>query len=452
MASTIEQLENRTGRLNISIDPETFEKAMKQAYNKNKNRFSIPGFRKGKAPFSLVINFYGEGSLYEEALALALDPAYKAALEEHEVEPFSQPKVDIQEIGLDKGVKFSADYAQKPQVTLGKYTGFTAYRPNSEVTDEEVDRAIDEKRVEMSRLVPADDRPIKEDDQVLMDYQGSVDGVPFQGGTAENYTLEIGSGSFIPGFEDQMIGHKSGEEFDIQVTFPEKYHSEELANKEATFHIKVHEVKEKQIPELTDDFVMDISEDCDTVAEYRQQVREKLEKERNRQADQEFQNNILEQVVADSEYEISDLMVQDEAERQFNQQAQSMMYQGFNMQMYLSAIGMTAQQYMQQLTAPALEKIKSSFTLEAVADQEDLQISDEEVDKKIAEMADLYHMKKEDVDKYFDEDRKQDIKQQMRLEKAAAFLGEKSEATDVPPETDETPVDAEDKTEDEDKE
>ncbi len=443
MASKIEKLEHNEERLTIEVDAATFKKAMQEVYQKQRNRFSLPGFRKGKAPFAMVVNYYGEGVFYEDAIDIVLDPAYQAALEEHEAKPFSTPDVDITEISMDKGVTFTAEYALKPLVKLGDYIGVEAYRPEVTLEDDEIMQRIDQKRFELSRLVPVEGRSIEEDDHVLLDYEGSLDGVPFAGGKAENYTLEIGSGSFIPGFEEQLIGHQAGEEFDITVTFPEEYHSEDLQGKEAVFHIKVHEIKAREIPELDDEFIKDISEDCDTVDEYKKQLREEMEAERNKAADREFDENILNILIQNSEFEISEKIVRDEMRRQFDQHRQMMMYNGFPMERYLQAVGMTEQQYMLQLREPALDSIKKSFALEAVAEKEQLEVSEEDIQKELQRMADMYKMEIEKLEEQFSADRKEDLKDQLKIGKAADFLREKAKATDVLPEEEEAEEEAE---------
>lgn len=440
MASKVEKLDNANGRLTIEVEPDDFRKAVEEAYRKNRQRFSIPGFRKGKAPFPMVLNYYGEGVFYEDAVDSLLDPHYRKALEEHDIEPYSRPEVDILEIGLDKGLVFSADYALKPQVKLGNYKGFTAYRPSDSVTDDEITQVLDAKRLELSRLVPVTDRPVKEDDQITMDYEGSVDGVPFEGGKAENYTLEIGSGQFIPGFEDALIGHSVGEEFDIDVTFPEEYHSEDLAGKAAVFHIVLHEIKERQTPELDDEFIKDISEDCDTVEAYRKQKREEMEAERKRQADAEFLQRILEQVAKEAEFVISDRLVQDEARRLLDRQRNYMAYNGIPFDYYLQLMGQSEEQVLKELETPALEAIKHDLSLEAVADAEAFEASQEEVDKLLEDLAKRNDMEVDEFKSHLGEDYEEQFKEEVRLNKASDFLRENSEASDEMPEDEDEDV------------
>lgn len=436
MASNIEKLENNEEKLTIQVSKEDFSQAMNKAYNKNKQYFNIPGFRKGKAPFPIVLNYYGESAFYEDAIDYVLDDAYKAALEEHDAKPFSQPAIDVEEIGLDKGMTFTATYALKPLVTLGEYKGLKAYRPAVEVEESELDKQLDDKRLELARLVPVD-RPVAEGDFVLIDYEGTKDGVAFDGGSAEDHTLEIGSGQFIPGFEEGLIGHSAGEELDLDLTFPEQYHSEDLAGQAVVFHVKLKEVKERQLPELDDEFIKDISEDCDTVEEYKADLRKKLEDQRTAEADREFEENLLDQIAANAQFEMSHLLIHDEMKRLFQQQSQMMMYYGMRMEDYLRMMGMTQDQYMASLHEPAENSLKKAYALEAIAEAEGLTATDEEIEEEIANMATAYGMEKEKMAETLDEDQRQGLADQARLKKAGEILRSYSEATDVAPEEDE---------------
>lgn len=442
MASKIEKLDNHEERITVEIPKEDFKDAVIKVFNRSKNRFNIPGFRKGKAPFPIVASYYGEGVFFEDALELVLDDAYQAALKETEAKPFSSPQVEIETMSLQEGVTFTAQYAAKPEVKLADYQGLKAYRPSVEVEDSEIDKALDEERLKISRLVSVD-REVKEDDHVLMDYVGSVDGEEFAGGSAEDYSLEIGSGQFITGFEDQMIGHKAGEEFDIQVTFPEKYHAENLAGKEANFHINLKEVKERQMPDLDDEFIKDISEDCDTVEEYRNFLREKMEKERNERADMEFSANLLEQIAKEAEFGFSELMIQDEMRHQYQEFAQMLSYNGMSPEDFFRMSGMNEAQYMAQLREPALQNLRRNFALAAVADAENIEVSAEEVQAEMERMAEKYGMPVEKLDELYDDKAKEKLSEQVRLNKASEYLRSISEATDELPEEEQDEVEEE---------
>lgn len=442
MASNIEKLDHNEEKLTIQVSKEDFSQAMHKAYNKNKQYFNIPGFRKGKAPFPIVLNYYGESAFYEDAIDFVLDDAYKAALKEHDAKPFSQPEIDVEEIGMDKGVTFTARYALKPVVKLGDYKGLKAYRPSVEVEESEIDKQLDDKRLELARLVPVE-RPVAEGDFVVMDYKGSKDGVAFDGGSAEDHTLEIGSGQFIPGFEDGLIGHSAGEEFDLDLTFPEQYHSEDLAGQAVVFHVNLKEVKERQLPDLDDEFIKDISEDCDTVEAYKADLRKKLEEKRTTEADREFEEHLLDQIAKNSEYEMSHLLIHDEMHRLFNQQAQMMMYYGMRMEDYLRMMGMTRDQYMASLHEPAEHSLKKAYALEAIAEAEGLEATDEEIETEIANLATAYGMEKDKFEENMDEDQRQSLADQARLKKAAEILRSYSEATDEPPVEEEPEKEAE---------
>ena len=296
MAAQLEQLENSMVKITVDVEKEDFQDALQKAFNKEKNRFSIPGFRKGKAPMKIVTNYYGEAVLYDDAIDFAAQPAYEKALDELTIEPYSQPSFEILEIGSDKGMSFACTFAVKPEVKLGDYKGVTAYRPDDSVSDEDVDKEIERAREQVSRLVPIEDRPVQENDTVTIDYSGSKDGVPFEGGSAENYDLIIGSNTFIPGFEEKLIGHNMGEEFDIDLTFPEDYHAADLAGQDVVFHVKIHEIKFREIPELNDDFVKDVSEEDDTVEQYKESTRKRLSEEKAKYADEDMMNNAIKEI------------------------------------------------------------------------------------------------------------------------------------------------------------
>lgn len=436
MASKIEKLDHNEEKLTVEVSQEDFSKAMQKAYNKNKHYFNIPGFRKGKAPFPVVLNYYGESAFYEDAIDFVLDDAYKAALEEQEAKPLSQPQIEVEEIGLDKGLTFTAIYALKPQVTLGEYKGLKAYRPVTEVEEAEIDKHLDEERLKLARLLPVD-RPVAEGDFVVMDYEGTKEGVAFEGGSAEDYTLEIGSGQFIPGFEDGLVGHAAGEEFDLDLSFPEHYHSEDLAGQAVVFHVKLKEVKERQLPDLDDEFIKDISEDCDTVEEYRADLRKKMEEKRTAEADREFEENLLTQVAANSEFDMSHLLIHDEMNRLYQQQSQMITYYGMQMDNYLSMMGMTRDQYMAGLHEPAEKSLQKAYVLEAIADAEGLTATEEEIDAEIEQMAQAYGMEKDKLEETLEDDQRQALADQARLKKAAAALRSYSEATDEPPQEEE---------------
>lgn len=443
MASKIENLEKNMQKLTIEVSPERFKEAMQRAFNKNKSRFSVPGFRKGKAPYAIVSHYYGEGVLYDDAIDELLDPAYKEALKEHDVDPFSSPRVSIEEVGSEKGLTFSCEYALKPEVKLGEYKGLKAYREKVEVSDEQIDQKIESARLRASRLVPVNDRPVQKDDLVTLDYSGKVDGKKFEGGSAENYELKIGSQTFIPGFEDQLIGHKVDESFDIHVTFPEEYHAKDLAGQEAVFSVTLHEIKERELPEVNDEFIKDISEDCDTVAEYREHLRKEEEEHRNEHADQDFEQRAVMAAVKNAEIDVPAAAIEDEAGRMLDEQRRQLAYQGLKLEDYLRYMNMNEQIFKAQLLKPAEERLRHELVLQAVAAAEKISVSDEELENRFKEMAELY---KEDVDKIkesFGDEGIKALKEQMLLEATSKFIREQSVATDEKPKEENEEAEAE---------
>ena len=311
MASTVEKQDHNMMRFNIVVSADDFKKSLEYAFKKNARHFSIPGFRKGKAPMRLVTNYYGEGILYEDAIDHAAQPAYEAALKEHGIEPFSQPNMDVTEVGSDKGLTFVIDVAVKPEVTLGVYDGVEAFRPDDSVSDDEVDREIQNARLKVARMVPIGDRPIAKDDTVTIDYEGLLDGVPFEGGTGADYDLKIGSNAFIPGFEDGLIGKNVGDELDLPLTFPESYHAEELKGKDVVFRVTIHEARVQELPPLDDEFVKDVSDEYDTLDEFRRGTRERLEKQATEKADQACEENLVRAIVAASEIDLPEVVIRE---------------------------------------------------------------------------------------------------------------------------------------------
>lgn len=433
MASKIEKLENNMQKISIEVGVEEFKKAMNAAYLKNKSRFAVPGFRKGKAPFAIVVNYYGESVLYEDAIDIAMQPAYEEALKEHNLKPYSRPAVDVESVGMDKGLTFTCEFAVKPEVKLGQYAGVTAYRPAVEVSEEEIDKLIERDRMRASRLVPVEDRAVADGDLVTIDYKGSVDGVPFQGGSAENYELKIGSKTFIPGFEDQLIGHKDGESFDINVKFPEDYHAEDLKGKDAVFAVTIHGIKMREMPEVDDEFIKDISEDCNTVAEYREHLKADQEKAQNERADREFEGRAVDEAVKNAEVEVPAAAVEDEMDHMLQEQRQQLAYQGLRLEDYLKYLNINMQVFRAQLREPAANRLKRDLVLEAVAAKENLSVDEAELDKRFEDMAAVYQRSAEELKAGFNEENIEALKEQLLLEKAARFIREKAVATDVKP-------------------
>ncbi|HHU52928.1 MAG TPA: trigger factor [Clostridiaceae bacterium] len=435
MASQIEHLDNSMVKVTIEVPQDDFKSALEQAFRKNAKRFTIPGFRKGKAPMKLVTNYYGEGILYDDAIDIAIQPAYDKALAELDIEPFSQPDMQIEEIGSDKGMTFNCIFAIRPEVKLGDYKGVVAYKPDATVDEDLIDKEIERAREQVSRLVPVTDRAVEDGDTVIIDYSGSKDGELFEGGQAENHELVIGSKSFIPGFEEKLIGHEIGDEFDIDLTFPEEYHSEDLAGQDVVFAIKLHEIKVRELPELDDDFVKDVTEDCDTVEEYRDSIRKRLTESSEKHANEAFKGNAINEVVKNAEIDIPHVVIHEEMNRMYEDQARQMQMQGFSMEQYLQMLGLEKQSVMAQLHGPAEQKVKTGLVLDAIYETENLEITDEARDEQIQKIADMYGMQFEDLKKNFDSDvGREMLDSDLKKEIAMNFITEHAEATDVEPE------------------
>ncbi len=396
MASLLERKENHVVVLTIDISKEDFAQAVQKSFQKNKNRFQIPGFRKGKAPYHMVKQYYGDGALYDDAIDFVVSPAYAEAVKEHDLKVVSKPDLDILEIGADKGLKFTVTVTEKPTVTLGNYKGVEAPYHYHSATQEDVNKELERVLDRNSRMIPVSDRPVQNDDTVNIDYEGFSEGVAFAGGKGENYDLKIGSNSFIPGFEDQLIGHSEGEEFAIVVNFPEEYHAEELKGKEATFQIKINSVKMRELPTLDDEFAKDVSE-FDTLEEYKADILAKKEEQAKNHAEADFQNAVVKAVCELATVDIPQCMIDTEVEQLIDEQSNRMKYQGIQLEQYLQYVNQTMDDFREGLIPAATTRVKSNLVVEAVVKAEQITATDEEVDAEAAKMAAQYGMKKEDL-------------------------------------------------------
>jgi trigger factor len=421
MAVEIEKKENSTVVLTIDVDKDTFAKAMQRSFTKNARKFNIPGFRPGKAPMSVVLKYYGEGVLYDDAVDACINEAYPQVVVEHGLEPVSKPEIDILEIGGAKGLKFTATITVKPEVQLGKYLGVSAEKPEFPVAEEDVDRDLDRVRERNARMVPVEGRPVADGDTVTIDYKGSVDGVPFDGGSADGHDLKIGSNSFIPGFEAQLVGHSAGEEFDIDVTFPEDYQSEDLQGKKAVFGVKIHAVKFRELPVLDDEFAKDVSE-FDTLAAYRDSLRAKLVEASVQKAGHAFEENVLKEVVAVCTVEIPHVMVDKEVDHMVEDYGQRIRYQGLELEKYLEYVGQTMDDFRKGFEEMASVRVKTQLVVEAVGKTEKLTASDEEVEEEIARMATLYGMQAEELKSRIHEGEDGFLRENVVSRKAIALL------------------------------
>lgn len=423
MSVQVENLEKNMAKLTIEVAAEKVEDAIQAAYMKEKGKISVPGFRKGKVPRKMIEKMYGAGVFYEEAANTLIQENYAQAVEESGADVVSRPTIEVVQIEAGKPFIFTAEVAVRPEVKLGKYKGVQVTKIDTTVSDEEVAAELEKERQKNSRTVTVTDRPIAEGDTAVIDFEGFVDGVAFEGGKGENHSLEIGSGSFIPGFEDQLIGKNAGDDVDVNVTFPDEYHAEDLAGKEATFKVKIHEIKAKEIPELDDEFVQDVSE-FDTVAEYKDSVKAKLEEQKQNEIKRAYQDEAIDKIVDKSTMELPDAMIDTQCENMINQFAQQMAQQGLSMDQYLQFSGLTLDQLKEQVRPDAITRIKSSLVLEQIAKEENIEITDADVDAEIEKMATMYNMEADKLKEYMGEDEKENMKQDLAVQKAVELITE----------------------------
>lgn len=423
MSLQVEKLEKNMAKLTIETSVEEFEKAIEKAYQKQKSKISIPGFRKGKVPRQMVERMYGKEVFFEEAANIMIPDAYDKALDECEEEIVSSPKIEVTQIETGKPFIFTATVALKPEVKLGKYKGVKIDKIETEVTEEEVDAQIERERENNARNITVDDRPVEDGDMTTLDFEGFVDGEAFEGGKGENYPLTIGSGAFIPGFEEQLVGAKIGEETEVKVTFPEDYQAEHLQGKEAVFKCTVKEIRKKELPELNDEFASDVSE-FDTLAEYREDVRKNLEEQKAKDAKREREDAAVKAAVEDSEMEIPEAMLETQQKQMVDEFAQRITMQGISMEQYLQLTGTNYQQMVEQVKPQAEERVRSRLVLEAVAKAENLEATEEDYEEELKTMADVYQMEVDKVRELMRERDKKSIMQDLAVRKAAQFVAE----------------------------
>ncbi len=422
MSLQIEKLEHNMAKLTIEATAEEFSAAMTQAYKKNKNKMSVPGFRKGKVPQQMIEKMYGPEVFYEDAANALIPDAYEKELSEHkEIEVVSQPKIEVTQCEKGKPFIFTAEVALKPEVEIGKYKGVKIDKIDREVTDEEVDKAIDRERESNARTISVEDRPVKDKDMTIIDFEGFVDGEAFEGGKGENYPLTIGSGAFMPGFEEQLIGAKIGEETEVKVTFPEDYHAEELKGKDAVFKVTVHEIKEKELPELDDEFASEVSE-FDTLAEYKEDVKKKLAEKKEADAKNQKEDAVIEAIINDSKMDIPEAMIDTQTRQMAQDYAGRLQQQGLTLEQYFQFTGMNADKFLEQMKPGAKKRIESRLVLEAVAKAENFEISDEEYDKEVARMAESYQMEADKLKDLIGDYEKEQIIEDLKIQKAVDFV------------------------------
>ncbi len=406
MNLVLDKKENNRVKFTFEISEEKFEEAMQKSYIKNRARFNIPGFRKGKVPRKIIEINYGPEIFYEDALNMILPDAYDEAVEELKLEPVAMPEVDVEEIEKGKPVLIKIEVAVKPEVKLGEYKNIEIEKEEYIVTDELVENELKSVQNMNARMIDAGDRSIKEGDILTIDYAGFVGEEQFQGGTAENQTLEIGSGRFIPGFEEGLVGKNKGEEVEVKVTFPEEYHAEELKGKDAIFKVTIHEIKEKQLPELDDEFAIDVSE-FDTLDEYKASIREKLEKEFKDKEDIENENNILDKVIDNCEIDIPEEMIDIQLDNELKEFDYRMKMQGLNLEQYLKLTNSSEDTLRQQLRPMAEKRVRGDLVLEAIAKAENIEVTEEDKEKELEKMAEAYNQ--ENKEKFIQDMKKGDL-------------------------------------------
>lgn len=421
MSVQVEKLEKNMAKLTVEVSAEDFKAAIKKAFNKNKNRFAIPGFRKGKAPQAMIEKMYGEGVFYEDAADEAINASYAEAMKESGLDIVSRPEVTIEKIGKDEPFVYSALVAVKPEVTLGQYKGVEVEKADASVSAEDVEAELKKVQEQNARLLTVEDRGVEDGDQTVIDFEGFVDGKGFEGGKAEDYPLTIGSHSFIDTFEEQLIGKKIGEECEVNVTFPTEYHAADLAGKPATFKVTVKEIKVKELPELNDEFASEVSE-FDTLDEYKKDVEKKLVEKKEIEANSKNEDAVVAKVVENATMEIPDKMIDAQAENMVQDMARRMQSQGLSLDMYLKYTGMTVEQMKEQARPDAEKRICTRLVLEAVAKAENIQISDEKVDEEVAKMAEAYKMEVEKLKSYMSESDVKQMKEDLAVQQAVDLL------------------------------
>ncbi len=421
MSLQVEKLEKNMAKLTIEAGADELEKAIEKAYQKQKKKISIPGFRKGKVPRQMVEKMYGKEVFYEDAANELIPDAYDKALDECEEDIVSSPKIEVVQIEAGKPFIFTATVALKPEVKLGKYKGVKVDQMDTEVTDEEIDQEINKERENNARNITVDNRPVKDGDITALDFEGFVDGEPFEGGKGEDYPLTIGSGAFIPGFEEQLVGAEIGKEVEVKVTFPEDYQAENLQGKEAVFKCTIKEIKEKELPELDDEFASEVSE-FETMAEYRESVKKNLTEKKEKDAKNAKEEAAIQAVVEDSEMEIPEPMLESQQKQMVDEFAQRITMQGLSMEQYFQFTGTNYQKMVEQVKPQALERIKSRLVLEAVVKAENIEVTEEDYEKELETMAEVYQMEIAKVKDLMGEREKKNIMQDLAVRKAAEFI------------------------------
>ncbi len=421
MSLQVEKLEKNMAKLTIEVSADDLEKAIQNAYKKQKNKISLPGFRKGKVPRQMIEKMYGAEIFYDDAANALIPKAYSEAYDECGLEIVSQPEIDVVQIEKGKPFIFTAEVATKPEVTLGEYKGLEVEKISNRVTQKEVDTKIQEEAEKNARTIAVEDRPVQDKDEVILDFEGFVDGEAFEGGKGENYPLTIGSGSFIPGFEEQLIGAEAEKEIEVKVTFPEDYHAEELKGRDAVFKCVVHEIKTKELPEIDDEFAAEVSE-FDTLEEYKADVKAKIKEQKTTEGRRKQEDQVVEKAIENASMEIPEAMIRTQVRQMADDFARRIQAQGLTMEQYFQFTGMSEDKMNEELRTQAEKSIKTRLVLEAVAKAENIEISEEKLDEEIAKMAENYKMEADKLKELMGENEKKQMKEDMAVQEAITFL------------------------------
>lgn len=423
MSVQVENLEKNMAKLTIEVAAEEVEKAIQSAYLKEKGKISLPGFRKGKVPRKMIEKMYGEVVFYEDAANTLIQENYPGAVEESGVDIVSRPTIDVVQIESGKPFIFTAEVAVRPEVKLGKYLGVQVTKVDTSVSDEEVEEALEKERNNNARTISVTDRPVANGDTAVIDFEGFVDGVAFEGGKGENHSLEIGSHSFIDTFEDQLVGKNVGDDVEVNVTFPEQYQAAELAGKPAMFKVKIHEIKCKELPELNDEFAQDVSE-FDTLAEYKEDVKKRLTEQKENEAKRIKEDEAIQKIIDKSTMELPEAMIETQCENMVNEFAQRLAQSGLSMEQYMQFSGLTLDKLKEQVRPEAETRIKSSLVLEQIAKEENIEVTDAEVDAEVEKMAAQYGMEADKLKEYMGDSEKESMKRDLAVTKAVELIME----------------------------
>lgn len=423
MSLQVERLEHNMAKLTIEVAAEEVEKAIQAAYLKERNKISVPGFRKGKVPRQMIEKMYGAEIFYDEAANKLVSESYPKAYDECELELVSQPQIEVVQLEKGKPFVYTAEVAVKPEVTLGEYKGLKVDKYSTRVTQKEVDEEIEKERERNARTVEVTDRAVMDKDMVTLDFEGFVDGEAFEGGKAENYPLTIGSGAFIPGFEEQLIGAEIDKEVEVNVTFPKEYQSEALAGKDATFKCTVHAIKAKELPEVDDEFAAEVSE-CENLEDYRAEVKKNIKERKEREGKQKREDQAMEQAVANAEIDVPAAMIDMQVRQMAEEFAGRIQGQGLTMEQYFQFTGMTAEKMIEEMRPQAERRIRTRLVLEAVVKAENIEVSDERIDEELQKMADAYQMEVEKLKEFMGENEKAQMKEDIAVQDAVTFIAD----------------------------